>query len=183
MVTILKNNQYPIKRKLITALALGLGLTLQGFILSRTMAIAQTQPTESQPQLRLAITNENDRIFVNTLIKSSLISLNQANQTNNYSVVRALGSPGFQNNNSEQDLSSIFTGIREAGLDFSAISEYEPVFTSDPVLDESNNLLVQGRFPTNPNIEFNLLYQLVNGQFRVDTLTVGIQPVVDSSQP
>lgn len=180
----MKNNQYPIKRKLTTALALGLGLTLHSFIVSKSIVMAQqTQAAEIQPQLRLAITNENDRIFINTLIKSSLISLNQANQTNNYSVVRALGSPGFQNNNSEQDLSSIFTGIREAGLDFSAISEYEPVFTSDPVLDESNNLLVQGRFPTNPNIEFSLLYQLVNGQFRIDTITVGIQPVVDSSQP
>lgn len=183
MVKNILKNQYPIKRKLITALALGLSITLQGFMLSRTIVMAQTQPTEIQPQLRLAITNENDRIFVNTLIKSSLISLNQANQTNNYSVVRALGSPGFQSNNSEEDLEAIFTDIREAGLDFSAISEYEPIFTSDPVLDESNNLLVQGRFPTNPNIEFNLLYQLVNGQFRIDTLTVGIQPVVDSSQP
>ncbi|NJN72017.1 MAG: hypothetical protein HC799_03975 [Limnothrix sp. RL_2_0] len=179
MVKNILRNKYLVKQRLLAIMSLG----LFSVAVPASVVLAQTQSGESQSQLRLAITNENDRIFVNTLIKSSLISLNQANQTNNYSVVRALGSPGFQNNNSEQDLRDIFTGIREAGLDFSAISEYEPLFSSDPVLDESNSLLVQGHFPTNPNIEFNLLYQLVNGQFRVDTFTVGIQPVVDSAQP
>lgn len=130
----------------------------------------------SESQMRPAITTDNDRILVHSLIKSSLLSLNQANQTGNYSVLRALGSPGFQTNNSEDGLAQIFQEIKNVNLDFSAIAEFQPVFDAEPSLDDQNTLRATGYFPTTPRIEFDLAYQLINGQFVIDVLTVGIMP-------
>ncbi|MGB2925255.1 MAG: hypothetical protein WBB82_08140 [Limnothrix sp.] len=154
------------------AAAFGLGFST---VLFGHQQVAQAQVQENLSR-RPAITSDEDRVFVSTLIKSSLIALNQANQTNNYSVLRSLGSPAFQSNNTSDDLMTVFAGVRNAKLDFSAVVEYEPIFVLEPVLDGFNNLSVQGYFLTNPKIEFELLYQLVNGEFRIDLLTIGIVP-------
>ncbi|WP_143596769.1 hypothetical protein [Synechococcus sp. BDU 130192] len=166
MVSPLKNNSV-LQAFVVLTLGLMPLTTPQAFL---TPVLAQSDVA----QTRAAITTENDRIFVHSLIKSSLLSLNQANQTQDYSVLRKLGSPGFQMKNTEQDLSRIFRSTREANLDFTAVTEYEPTFTSQPMLDEDNNLLVTGYFPTQPQINFELAYQLINGTFRIDTLTIGI---------
>ena len=135
-----------------------------------------SQETEQQPSLRPAITNEADQIFVTTLVKSTLIALNQANLTENYSVLRSLASEEFQSNNSDEELIEIFRGIREYGLDFAAIVEYPAVYTVAPTLDDQNNLRVIGYFETAPLIEFDLIFNLVDGRFLIDGLTVGIRP-------
>ncbi len=143
--------------------------------LAPTAAIAQTEAEETS--LRPAITNENDLTFVNTLVKSTLIALNQANLTADYSVLRSLGSVGFQENNTEADLFLAFQPIREFGVDFGGIVEFAPIFSVQPTLDAQNNLRVVGYFETSPIIEFDVRYQLVNGSFVNDGLTVGIRPV------
>lgn len=151
---------------------------------SFVMPLAFLKPLYAQSvaesQIRPAITTDNDRILVHSLIKSSILSLNQANQTGNYSVLRELGSPEFQANNTNEDLALIFKEIRETGLDFAAIVEYNPIFDIEPTLDDQNNLRVMGYFSTFPKIEFDLGYQLVNGRFVVDVFTVGIVPVTDT---
>lgn len=161
-------------------LLLGLSSFTAPLASSNQQVQAQAQPM-TELRTRPAITTENDRILVYSLVKSTLLSLNQANQTNNYSVLRALGSPEFQMNNTDDGLAEIFRGIKDSNLDFAAIVEFQPVFTVEPSLDSQNSLRVKGYFPTTPNIEFDLLYQLVNGRFLVDVLTVGIAPTNQTS--
>ncbi|OKH16961.1 hypothetical protein [[Limnothrix rosea] IAM M-220] len=130
----------------------------------------------TEQSLRPAITNENDETFVNTLVKTTLVALNQANLTADYSVLRSLASEEFQANNSEEDLFLSFQPIREYGVDFGGVVEFSPIFSVQPTLDAANNLRVVGYFETSPVIEFDLVYQLVNGNFVTDGLTVGIRP-------
>jgi hypothetical protein len=132
-------------------------------------------PTPVRAQQRPAITTQDDRILVHSMIKSSLISLNHANQARDYSFLRKLASSDFQRRNVEEELTRIFRPIRDANIDFSVITEYDPVFLSVPALDERNNLVVTGYFPTTPRIDFEMTYQFVNGAFRVDTLSLGIR--------
>ncbi|AFY39282.1 hypothetical protein Lepto7376_3041 [[Leptolyngbya] sp. PCC 7376] len=149
-------------------------LLLSSPFLNSSLVLAQS---EEIPALRAAITNEADRIFVNTLVKSTLVALNQANLTENYSVLQALSSNAFKANNSEEELAEIFKAIREYGLDFAAIVEYPAVFTVEPTLDTQNNLRVVGYFETSPLVEFDLVFNLVDGRFLIDGLTVAIRPV------
>ncbi len=152
--------------------ALG-AMSLSIFCLSVSPLRAQPIPEQ---EFRPAITTENDKTFLRSLITSSLIALNQANSTNNYSVLRELSSPTFQANNSNEDLQEIFAEIRNSNLDFSAIVNYEPVFEAEPVLDSQNNLLVKGYFPAALKIEFDFVYQLIDGNFVIDVFSVSIAP-------
>ncbi len=47
------------------------------------------------------------------LIRSTLITLNDANRSGNYTVLRDLASPEFQGNNTAADLSQIFADLRK----------------------------------------------------------------------
>ena len=60
-----------------------------------------------------------DSLTVNKLIWSAMAAVDQANQTGNYSVLRDLGAPSFQANNSAATLATIFTGLRNQGVDLS----------------------------------------------------------------
>ena len=51
------------------------------------------------------------------LIRSTLLTLNDANRTGNYTVLRDLASPDFQAKNSAADLSEIFTDLRRRHFD------------------------------------------------------------------
>lgn len=166
------NSKFKILNQILFITALGLASVATTFFFSWPLKAQTVAEVESRP----AITTENDRLLLNSLIKSSLVALNQANLTNNYSVLRELSSPAFQDNNTNEDLRSIFAGIREANLDFAAIVEYEAVFETEPTLDSQSNLYVKGYFPTSPRIEFEFLYQLIDSKFLIDVFSVSITP-------
>jgi hypothetical protein len=51
-----------------------------------------------------------DQYKLNLLIRTTIIAINQANKTGNYTVLRDLAAPDFQNVNSAEKLAEIFTG-------------------------------------------------------------------------
>ena len=149
---------------------------------------ADTEETPSEQSFRAAITTEDDLVFVNTLIKSTLVALNQANLTDNYSVLLELGSEEFQTSNSNASLSEAFSPIRESGLNFAGIVEFAPVFSAEPTLDEQDVLRVTGYFETVPRIEYGMTFLPGNGRFLVDGLSINILPAtaaedIESGEP
>ena len=60
------------------------------------------------------------------LINSSLIALNQANATGNYTVLREMAAPGFQQANSAEKLAQVFRQLRSRNLDFTPILLFQP---------------------------------------------------------
>jgi hypothetical protein len=122
-----------------------------------------------------------DTIVTHKLLWSVMAALDHANQTGNYSVLRDLGAPSFQANNSAATLGGIFTAIRNQNIDLGYTLVTTPVFQFPPGFVQGGLLRLRGVFPLRPNaIGFDLLFQNINGQWRLFGLAVA--PLVAQTQ-
>lgn len=141
-------------------------IAVSALALAPTALLAQVKPGP-------AITNDNDRQLVDSLVRSTIVAFNQANLTGNFSVLRNLGSLEFQRVNTEQELASQFVQFRALNLDIGVVTLYEPVFTKKPVIDGNGLMQLQGYFPTQPiRIEFDLVFSLMEGRWRLQQIAV-----------
>jgi len=107
------------------------------------------------------------------LIRTTLLTLNDANRSGNYSVLRDLASPDFQTKNSAADLADSFSDLRRRKFDLFATALVAPQLTAAPALDAKGMLRLTGNFPTRPQqIEFDLLFQNVGSQWRLFGISV-----------
>lgn len=122
-----------------------------------------------------------DQITVLRLVWSTLAALDHANQTGNYSVLRDLGAPSFQSNNTSATLGGIFQALRNQQVDLSYALVLTPAYEFPPTIVDGGLLRVRGSFPLRPAaIAFDLLYQNVAGQWRL--FGVAVAPIV-AQQP
>jgi hypothetical protein len=102
------------------------------------------------------------------LIRSTLSTLNDANRSGNYSVLRDLAAPEFQAKNTAADLALAFADMRRRKLDMYAVGLLSPQLTTAPEFDSMGKLRLVGRFPTRPlQIAFDLLFEASAGQWRL----------------
>jgi hypothetical protein len=107
------------------------------------------------------------------LIRSTLLTLNDANHSGNYSVLRDLAAPDFQARNTAADLAVSFTDLRRRNFDLFAVALTAPQLTASPVLDANKLLRLTGLFPTRPlQITFELVFGVVNGRWCLDGIAV-----------
>ena len=166
-------------------------------VLPVSSALEQTVPADgeqaaasaqapAQPAAPAVSVPSNDVLLM--LIRTSLIALNQANQTGNYSTLRDIGSPALQANNTAATLAVAFTKLREQNVDMSPVAVISPQLTEPAGITPQGLLSVAGVFPTQPMlIKFQTVYQPVNGRWRlfglsVDTMSQQVAPVA-SAQP
>jgi len=117
-------------------------------------------PTDLGPRLPMP---SDDKLVI--LITSSLIALNQANATGNYSVFRESAAPGFQRVNPPARLAEVFKNLRDRKLDLSPIILYTPKLFRRPEMNKEGKIRIAGFFPTEPErVNFDLIYQPVQGQ-------------------
>ena len=115
-----------------------------------------------------------DRNGVLILVRSALLALDQANKTNNYTVLRDLGAPGFQTNTAAR-LSEIFAKQRNDNIDLAGVAAIDPQLSLLPQIEANGMLHMAGFFPSVPSqVNFELLYAPVNGQWRLYGLGVTI---------
>ena len=106
------------------------------------------------------------------LIRSTLLALDQANKTGNYTVLRDLGSPDFQANTAAQ-LADIFAQQRRDNIDLSGVAVIEPQLTLLPQIEANGMMHMAGFFPSVPTqVNFELLYAPVGGRWRLFGLSV-----------
>lgn len=111
------------------------------------------------------------------LICSTLIALNQANATGNYSVFRELGAPGFQVVNSSAELADSFSDLRSRNFDLSPIMLLQPKLLREPKVTENGMLRMAGFFPTKPErLNFDLMFQPVNGRWLLFGIAANTTP-------
>jgi hypothetical protein len=117
------------------------------------------------------------------LLRTTLISLNDAIQTGNYTVLRDRGAPGFREANSAARLSQSFSDLASKGIDLSGVTVMTPQLIEPPGLDEQKGMLhLRGYFPTKPvQINFEVLYQSVAGHWQLFGLSV--QPSAPPPEP
>jgi hypothetical protein len=131
-------------------------------------------PTAAPAQAQSAVP---DPIVINKLVWSSMAALDQANQTGNYSVLRDLGAPSFQSNNSAATLGGIFQALRNQQVDLGYTLLVAPSFQFPPTIVQGGLLRIRGTFPLRPAaIGFDLLFQNISGQWRI--FGIAVAPIV-----
>jgi hypothetical protein len=107
------------------------------------------------------------------LIRSTLLTLNDANRSGNYTVLRELAAPDFQAKNSAADLGTIFADLRNRKIDLFAVALMAPQLSAPPQLEANGMLRLTGAFPTRPlQISFDLLFENAGGQWRLFGISV-----------
>jgi hypothetical protein len=108
------------------------------------------------------------------LLRTTLLTLNDAIQTGNFTVLRDRGAPGFRDVNSPAKLSQAFADFASKRIDLSAVSVISPQLTEPPGLDQQKGMLhLKGYFPGQPvQINFEVLYQAVRGRWELFGLSV-----------
>jgi hypothetical protein len=118
------------------------------------------------------------------LIRSTLLTLNDANRSGNYSVLRDLAAPGFQAKNSSADLAEYFSDLRRRHFDLFSVAIAAPQLTSVPTIDGNKMLRLTGYFPTIPlQIHFDLLFQNAGDEWRVFAISVATPKAPSSPAP
>jgi hypothetical protein len=133
--------------------------------------------TPGQPSLPVAL---EQALY---LIRSTLLALNDANRTGNYTVLRDLAAPDFQARNTAADLALNFLDLRRRNFDLYGAALLAPQFTDAPALDQRGMLRLAGYIPTRPQqIKFDLVFQVAAGQWRLFGISIAT-PEVASAQP
>lgn len=146
--------------------------------------LAQAKETAQEPATRMS---PGQALY---LIRSTLLTLNDANRSGNYTVLRDLAAPGFRSGNTAADLSQHFTDLRRRKFDLHAVAALSPQLTQAPRLDANRMLRLTGFFPTKPlQISFDLLFQEVGGLWMLFGISVatpqapGPQPAAQAKPP
>ncbi|WP_436210850.1 hypothetical protein [Bradyrhizobium sp. LjRoot220] len=115
-----------------------------------------------------------DRNGVLILVRSSLLALDHANKTGNYTVLRDIGAPGFQSNSAAR-LGEIFAKLRNDNLDLSGVAVIDPQLNLLPQIEANGLMRMAGFFPSVPTqVNFDLAFAPVNGQWRLFGISVSI---------
>jgi len=130
---------------------------------------AETPPAAPKPA-------NIDRNGVLMLVRSSLLALDHANKTGNYTVLRDIGAPGFQVNSAAK-LGEIFSKLRNDNIDLAGVAVIDPQLSLMPQIEADGRMHMTGFFPSVPSqVNFDLAYVPVNGQWRLFGLSVGLGP-------
>jgi hypothetical protein len=93
------------------------------------------------------------------LVRSTLLTVNDANHSGNYTVLRDLSGPDLQAKSTAADLSQHFADLRQRNFDLFAAALLAPEFVSPPVVSADGRIRLKGFFPTLPlRIGFDLDY-------------------------
>jgi hypothetical protein len=122
-----------------------------------------------------------DAYRLNLLIRTTIIALNQANVTGNYSVLRDLAAPGFQSANNPARLGEIFAELRRRNFDLSPILFADPKLVRPASIEPNGLLRLSGFIPTRPQqVDFDMMFQFVGGAWRLFGLAVDTRTVVEA---
>ena len=131
-----------------------------GLLVPPQLLVAQVQQAPASAAARPL----PDRIVLSKLLWGTMAAVDQANRTGNYSVLRDLGSAGFQASNSAVSLAAVFAVIRNQQVDLSDTLIVAPVYEFPPAMIAPDQLRMRGSFPLRPTlISFDLVFQWDRG--------------------
>jgi hypothetical protein len=111
------------------------------------------------------------------LVKSSLMSFNDANVTDNYTVLHAKLSQPFRIKYPPEKLAETFKVFRDKRIDFDVISALKPVYDPEPKVDDDGKLIVEGYFdPEHARVAFELDFIPSDGEWKLIRLNVKVNP-------
>jgi hypothetical protein len=109
------------------------------------------------------------------LIRSTLLSLNDALRTGNYTVLRDLSSPSFREANAAGRLHEIFSKLASQRIDLSAVAILTPKLPQPPAIDQKKRLRISGHFPGEPvQLNFDLTFEAVAKRWQLFGIAVNL---------
>lgn len=130
-----------------------------GLVAAPLPAAAQSSAAASQAP----VIPVPDDMALAKLLWSTMAAIDHANKTGNYSVLRSLGSPGFQQANSVENLGAVFAVLRQERLDLADTLVFQPVYEFPPTIVQGL-LRLRGTFRMRPRgVQFDLLFQWNGG--------------------
>lgn len=140
-------------------------------------AAAQTRPAAPAARASAPALPVPDQTATLKMVWSVMAAVDQANRTGNYSVLRDLGTPAFQQNNNPASLGAAFASLRDRRVDLSDTLIATPVFDIGPAMVAPTTLRMRGAFPLRPStILFDLLFSWDRGGWRLEGVAVQAQP-------
>ncbi len=139
---------------------------------------------EAQAPVPQVVMPDAEKIVL--LLRTTLLTLNDALQTGNFTVLRDKGAPGFRNANTPAQLSQAFSDLASRRIDLAPVSVLSPQLSEPPALDRQKGMLhLKGYFPGQPvQINFEVLYQAVDGRWQLFGLSVQpSSPAAQGSKP
>ena len=111
------------------------------------------------------------------LIKNSLLTLNDANLSGNYTVLHAKLAKVFRDQITADGLKQGFKSFADQKVDFGLIAAKPPIATAESKIDNRGALLLRGYFDTAPSrITYELDFLLSEGLWKPIMLNVRVRP-------
>ena len=141
-------------------------LTGAAIFASISAATAQSMPS---PQVR------------EVMIKSTLMTFNDANLTDNYDILNSLYAQAFAERFTADKLSEAFEPFRDQSIDLSAVVAFSPVEDPAPVVDADGILQLKGYFETDPSyVAYDISFVGEDdGVWRMTAINVHVAPPAD----
>ena len=107
------------------------------------------------------------------LVRTTMVAVDHANKTGNYTVLRDLGARSFQEINDPVRLADIFRPIREAKLNLSEAVLIDPAL-DNPRIDRNGLLNLEGFVPLKPLAPiYRFVYRWEKNAWRLFSISVG----------
>ena len=117
-----------------------------------------------------------DQLELSKLIWSTILAVDHANRSGNYSVLRDLGAQGFQINNDAATLAQIFAGLRSQRIDLANALLVPPTYLEAPRVVQPGVIEAKGVFQLRPTaIRFDMFFQWEQGRWKL--FGIDIQPM------
>ncbi len=111
------------------------------------------------------------------LIWSTMVALENANTTDDYTVFWKLGSPEFQATSTPAGLSQSFADLRAQNIDLSRSLFSSPSLYIPPMIDTRGLLRLRGAFESRPtSLRFDLYFKDVDGMWKIHAVSVAELP-------
>jgi hypothetical protein len=108
-----------------------------------------------------------------SLVKATLLTFNDANVTGNYAVFHAKLSKPFRDQFPVERLEKVFAEFRTRQIDVDSIAALKPAYDPAPAVNDDGWLVVRGRFPTEPlQLDFSLEFIPSDGEWKLIGINV-----------
>jgi len=109
------------------------------------------------------------------LVKTTLLTFNDANVTGNYTVFHAKLSKPFREQFPVERLERTFREFNKKHVDFDIVAALKPSYDPAAKVDDDGKLLVKGYFPTEPlRVYFTLEFIPSDGEWKLVSINVKV---------
>lgn len=116
------------------------------------------------------------------LVRTALVRLNDANQADSYAMLRKTAAPDFQRRFTEQELATLFAGMRAKDIDLSRVIGLEPAIEVSRYHTGQGVLQLGGVIDSKPmKTRFNFSFQRHDGSWKLYGLGLDFVPAAKST--